>query len=495
MASFAEVNDFKLTGVEVSDQVIGCGSYADVLQLNYMGLKCAGKKIHPLLLKGEQADYILRRFAEECHLLSQVRHPNIVQFLGVYIQKGTTIPILVMEYLPMTLTSCIDKYVFLPKEICYAILYDIALGLNYLHSRDPPIIHRDLSSNNILLTSNMTAKISDLGVAKMLKIDQKLVMTKNPGTIAFMPPEVNMANPVYGVGVDEFSYGIIIIHLLCRKLPQPQIGQTFVDPESGKLIPVSEIDRRKEFIQMIGSDHRLMELIINCLNDNPNKRAHANEMVAYLSPLVSDQLCQLDVLKSVKDNEKALQEEKQCIEKEISRKMQELEQEFNESAENLQQLKEAHKTKMEDLQHECANLIEEVETIQSHKQSITEKLRKQEERFSTTLQALKGIQQNIESIHRREMHECKESADIDDSEKIANSEEENQPSDVNTNQCTQEPNSVHVPSNDFGSVDQSDSNSTSRMVEMTGSDSSRKKHWTNLFMDKFKERFAHKQVS
>ena len=170
IAIFTGFDPYKLNRVKVTNRVLGHGSYATVLELEYMGLKCAGKKIHELLLEQGGASYSVRRFEEECRLLSQVRHPNVVQFLGVYFQQGVSTPILVMEFLPTNLTSCIEQYGILPKEISYSILHDVALGLCYLHSQTPPIIHRDLSSNNVLLTLNMTAKISDLGVARILNL-------------------------------------------------------------------------------------------------------------------------------------------------------------------------------------------------------------------------------------------------------------------------------------------------------------------------------------
>ena len=158
-ATFTGFDSYRLNGVTVTDRELGHGSYATVLELEYMGLKCAGKKIHELLLRQGGASYTVRRFEEECHLLSQVRHPNVVQFLGVHFQQGVPAPILVMEFLHTNLTSCIERYGILPKEISYSILRDVALGLCYLHRQTPPIIHRDLSSNNVLLTPNMTAKI------------------------------------------------------------------------------------------------------------------------------------------------------------------------------------------------------------------------------------------------------------------------------------------------------------------------------------------------
>ena len=284
-ATFTGFDQYKLTGVTVTDRELGHGSYATVLQLDYMGLKCAGKKIHELLLRQGDTSYTVRRFEEECRLLSQVRHPNIVQFLGVHFLEGVPAPILVMEFLHTNLTSCIEQYDILPKEISYSILHDVAIGLCYLHRQIPPIIHRDLSSNNVLLTANMTAKISDLGVARILNLTPLQVsrMTQTPGTPAYMPPEVMIANPKYDASVDQFSYGIMMIHVFSGRWPEPQIGQTRF--ESDQLIPVTEAERREEFLRAIGNDHPLMDLISRCINNNPRCRAHASEIVERLSAM------------------------------------------------------------------------------------------------------------------------------------------------------------------------------------------------------------------
>ena len=267
---FAGFDPYKLTGVRVTDRELGHGSYATVLELEYMGLKCAGKKIHELLLEQGDASYTVRRFEEECRLLSQVRHPNIVQFLGVYFQQGVQAPILVMEFLPTNLTSCIEQYGILPKEISYSILHDVALGLCYLHSQTPPIIHRDLSSSNVLLTPNMTAKISDLGVARIFnKLTPLQVsrMTQTPGTPAYMPPEVMVANPKYNTSVDTFSYGIMMIHMFSGQWPEPQVGPSRI--EGGKLVPVTEAERHEKFFGAIEDGHPLMDLIHRCINNDP----------------------------------------------------------------------------------------------------------------------------------------------------------------------------------------------------------------------------------
>lgn len=275
--------DFLLRGVVVKDHLppLGSGSHAVVLQAEYLGLKCAAKKIHDVQCE-ESEERFTKSFLKECSFLSRkIRHPNIVQFLGIYApgSKTSSLPILVLEYLPDNLTKCINRYGLLPEDIGTSILYDVALGLFYLHGQSPPIVHRNIYSNNILLTANMTAKISDLGMAKII-CDQPStsVLTKKPGNELFMPPEAMMNNPKYDESIDIFSFGIVMIHVLSGIWPSTQVGPNKFEGE--KLIPVTEADRRENLLKEIGHDHPLMELIHKCINNNAKIRPNAKEVVA-----------------------------------------------------------------------------------------------------------------------------------------------------------------------------------------------------------------------
>ena len=195
----------------------------------------------------------------------------------------------------------IEQYGILPDEISYSVLYDVALGLCYLHNQIPPIIHRDLSSNNVLLTSNMSAKISDLGVARILNMTQGY-MTQTPGTPAYMPPEVMKANPNYTTSIDVFSYGIMMIHMLSGQWPEPQIGQ--IRNEPGKMVPVTEAERRDVFLQAIGRDHYLMGLILKCIDNYPQARAHASEIVKHMARMqYSSDVNRLELMQRIKAKE------------------------------------------------------------------------------------------------------------------------------------------------------------------------------------------------
>ena len=101
-----------------------------------------------------------------------------------------------------------------------------------------------------------------------------------------MPPEVMVANPRYNASVDEFSYGILMIHMFSRQWPEPQIGQVRTEPNGG-MIPVSEAERREEFLLAVGNDHPLMDLILKCIHNHPKSRAHASEIGRKLAKIVS----------------------------------------------------------------------------------------------------------------------------------------------------------------------------------------------------------------
>ena len=389
----------------MTDRELGHGSYATVQELEYMGLKCAGKKIHDLLLRQGDASYTLRRFEEECRLLSQARHPNIVQFLGVHFQSGERVPILVMEYLPTNLTSCIEQHGILTKEIGYSILDDVALGLYYLHSQTPPIIHRDLSSNNVLLTANMTAKISDLGVARILNLTPLQVsrLTNTPGTPAFMPPEVMAANSEYNASIDIFSYGILMIHMFSGRWPEPQVGQTRM--EEGRLIPVTEAERRDVFLHAIGNSHPLMDLMSQCVDNDPKQRPSTSEVLrrtAEMKLQFPPPFCNtLEMLNKIGNQEKekgVLKEEAQRNDREKERRMAIMTNEAKQKDDELnrQELAFSHevrtlqlqirdlRTRMELLQADSFAKVAELEIKATH----NEELRRQGERFMLQVKTL-----------------------------------------------------------------------------------------------------------
>ena len=280
------------------DEELGRGAYGRVFKVKYKGKICAAKEIHALLVdlsNVEEKQKIKNDFLRECHICSQLDHANIVRLVGIYYQSeknDSVLPVMVMELMGESLTKYV-KQTNITMKMKISILNDVALGLDYLHHRKPPIVHRDLSPNNILMSlgHNPVAKISDLGVAKIVKADSKAtksVLTKAPGTVDFMPPEGLVDNPTYDTSLDVFSYAGIILHVINQEWPTPT-PQVSVDPQTGKLTAFTEVERRQVYINKIKdtNEENVLELLVKkCLDIIPSSRPTMSSVLKMLEPVM-----------------------------------------------------------------------------------------------------------------------------------------------------------------------------------------------------------------
>ena len=193
-------------------------------------------------------------------------------FIGVYYPAKGKLPVIVMEKMHNSLRGLVERQMKIPFVNVVSILNDVCCGLQYLHSRNPPIVHRDLTPNNILLCYHLRAKITDLGVAKIMQTTDTKTLTQAPGTHDFMPPESLANKPVYGLPLDIFSFGGVILYVTTQQWPQPAPWIDF-DPDTGDRIVLTELQRRQQYLdKMTGVYTDLKHLVISCLDDNPKKR-------------------------------------------------------------------------------------------------------------------------------------------------------------------------------------------------------------------------------
>ena len=279
---------------------LGSGSYGGVCQAKCDGLLCAAKIMHPTLfdLRDRGAASYLRKFREECHLLSLARHPNIVQYLATSSDPATRLPVLLMELCEESLTAFLERSPGpLPFHVQISVCHGIALGLVYLHSNG--LIHRDLTGNNVLIVPGPLAKITDFGMSKLVRGNpRKTALTMCPGNLLYMPPEALDEAKAYTTKLDIFSFGVIIIQILTRQFPNPTdrfrtVSSTNTDNEEsdeedeGKEIRqvVPETERRREHLQLISDTHPLKPLAFQCLKKKERHRPPALELSERMSVL------------------------------------------------------------------------------------------------------------------------------------------------------------------------------------------------------------------
>ena len=401
--------DFK-TIILFKDQNLGIGSYGAVCKAKCDDLLCAAKIIHPTLFDPTELHQIapnrehrlpIRRFQLECEFLSTVRHPNIVQYLGTHQDPDTRLPVLLMELMDDSLTHFLESSTqLIPYHIQVNICHDITLALSFLHSNG--IIHRDLSSNNVLLIGNVRAKVTDFGMARLGDQNPRatqLTFTMCPGTDVYMPPEAVKDNPVYTEKIDCFSFGVIIVQIVTQQFPKPgdrrkeiQFNQPGLPPIVE--VPVSELERRQNHIDEMDPNHPLKQIALNCLKDRDVERPSAQQLCESVIALKEDPQYS-ESLRVVEARHTA--EQDRSVERD--REIRSLRQQHSQQVHHLQQI----------IQSQTNQLAEKDQTIARNEQTIAQNsqiLREKDETIvrnnETTTQKDETIAELREKIRQRE---------------------------------------------------------------------------------------------
>ena len=264
-SSFAHYFPPKPPSLEIGKE-LSRGAYGAVHSGRLDGREVAVKRIHRLLLEAarEQGDLekMLDDFRHECDLLKRVNHPHVVKFQGAFYDETTDEPILVMELMTETLRQYLQRNrEQLSRQKQLEICVSIVRGLRFLHTRTPPVVHRDLTDKNVLLDANGVVKISDLGQSRLKTAEY--FSTGQPGAIPFMSPEAMQDPSRYNEKLDVFSLGVLMLEVATQQSPRVNMIGIGVTPE---------LRRRREDLSRLDEDHPLRPVILSCLKDNPRER-------------------------------------------------------------------------------------------------------------------------------------------------------------------------------------------------------------------------------
>ncbi|XP_064383030.1 probable serine/threonine-protein kinase kinX [Halichondria panicea] len=392
---------------------LGIGAYGAVYRAKLNELPCAAKILHPILLETNDpsGQKIVERFYQECELMRNITHPNIVQYLDVTMDPDSGLPVLLMELLDESLTNYFDRVQRPPPYHTQVNLsHDIALAIAHLHSKG--IVHRDLSSNNVLLIAGSKAKVSDFGMSKLLNVSgnfSRHSLTQLPGTQAFMPPEAFFEPPNYSSMIDCFSVGPLIIQLITAKFPDPGPRFTMVPDERSPVgttqMPVLEENRRMNHIALINPSHSLLPIARQCLEYQPDVRITAQQLCRQVAQLKEQQVyIESKELPVHGDIENEFQSALAAKQNQIERLQQHLHDETQHKEEIIEQLKRKQselsekETQVETLALAISNKTSELSKKEAElleKENISQQF---QERLAKATETIKEREKNIDNL-------------------------------------------------------------------------------------------------
>ncbi len=221
----------------------------------FRGAQVAVKRIHNQIVSRHNEDL----FRREMQMAARLRHPNLVLFIGATLEGDMMI---LMELLPTSLRRQIEADEYITPELVKYISLDIVKALNYLHKMKPdPMIHRDISSANVLFEPLLPpklwkAKVTDYGSVNLVR----QLHTENPGSPAYSAPEAAIPSQ-QTPKMDIYSFGVLMLEMLTGELRAPE-------------------NRSSLFRQVY---HRqLLRVIQRCLSERPMDRPSAEDIMSEL---------------------------------------------------------------------------------------------------------------------------------------------------------------------------------------------------------------------
>ena len=291
-ASTSKFPGLLVSNLVLSEEKLGKGADATVFAAEWNGTVCAAKRLHDILLEDESpggADKFISNFEAECLTWSKLRHPGVVQFLGVHMDRRSRLPVLVMEKMDTSLRTYLEDHIKeeFPLHQKAFVIRQVTQALAYLHSQNPPLVHHDLSPNNVLLNVvSFVTKVSDFGMSRAINPSALTRKSSIKGTLAFMAPEALHDPPRYNEKLDVFSLGNVVISTLTHEWPNPGPPTQY---RGDQLVAMNELQRREHYVVKFTAQEKqlFLPIVHQCLENRPDKRPSSEMLVQELRRIES----------------------------------------------------------------------------------------------------------------------------------------------------------------------------------------------------------------
>ncbi|KAH3767007.1 serine/threonine protein kinase [Pelomyxa schiedti] len=246
--------------------IIGKGNFGEVWYAKWRGQRVAVKR----LLNQKEGDSEGERYNQlkEIALMSELRHPNIVLFMGACLKAPDMC--IITEFMELgSLRGLLDKGERLSWNQTKLCTHSIAQGMLFLHTAKPVIVHRDLKCANVLVNKKWDIKICDFGLSRFKSVNKAMTVC---GTVCWAAPEV-LAESTYTEKADTYSFSIVMWEMMTGKIP-------FNDRSDADLIPDIIQGLRPPLPAAIPQSYvRYAELMEECWNNDPAARPTFEEIV------------------------------------------------------------------------------------------------------------------------------------------------------------------------------------------------------------------------
>ena len=247
--------------ITLTQHELGNGGWGRVVRATFRNEQVAAKCLHHQII----SEYNVQHFVREMQISSRCHHPNLLRFLGATLEGD---PIILTELMDTNLYDAIRCHELKDHQIIL-LLQDIASAINYLHNLSPePIIHRDISSSNVLLNgpvrSKWIVKLSDFGSANFLWHTSE--QSRAPGNPTYAAPEV-LSPHSHSEKMDVYSFGVLLFEICSGQAPSLQLRNEVL-PTAAAVWP----EPYRHFVP----------LIVSCTRDNKDERPTMSDVLAEL---------------------------------------------------------------------------------------------------------------------------------------------------------------------------------------------------------------------